>query len=410
MKETTQNMENPSLSFYGLGIAPKILEILANLKFQIPTPIQHKAIPLAIEGKDIIGIAQTGTGKTMAFAIPMIQHLAQTKSRGLIIVPTRELAVQVQESMSKIVQGFGIRSVVLIGGESMHTQIQALKRSPRIIIATPGRLLDFLRQKQLHLKDIDVLVLDEADRMLDMGFAPDIEQIIKMVPAQRQTLFFSATMPPEIMKMASRYMKLPVNVEIAPHGTSAEHVTHEVFIVHKDMKRTLLGKLLKQFRGSILLFCRTKMGARKIARQLRDWGHNSAEIHSDRSLAQRRQALEGFKTGRFRILVATDIASRGIDVKGIELVINYDLPDQAENYVHRIGRTGRAGLAGHAISIVTPEQRNDIGNIERLIKIVLPISQHPEIPQMEFEKPQRVFSAQSFRSRGGRRPFGRRRR
>ncbi|MDO8580413.1 MAG: DEAD/DEAH box helicase, partial [Candidatus Omnitrophota bacterium] len=325
-------MENPSLSFYGLGIAPKILEILANLKFQIPTPIQHKAIPLAIEGKDIIGLAQTGTGKTMAFAIPMIQHLAQTKSRGLIIVPTRELAVQVQESMSKIVQGFGIRSVVLIGGESMHTQIQALKRSPRIIIATPGRLLDFLRQKQLHLKDIDVLVLDEADRMLDMGFAPDIEQIIKMVPAQRQTLFFSATMPPEIMKMASRYMKLPVNVEIAPHGTSAEHVTHEVFIVHKDMKRTLLGKLLKQFRGSILLFCRTKMGARKIARQLRDWGHNSAEIHSDRSLAQRRQALEGFKTGRFRILVATDIASRGIDVKGIELVINYDLPDQAENY------------------------------------------------------------------------------
>ena len=207
--------------------------------------------------------------------------------------------------------------------------------------------------------------------------------------------------------MASRHMKMPVNVEIAPSGTSAEHVTHELFIVHRDMKKELLGKLLKQFRGSVLLFCRTKMGARKIARLLRDGGHSCAEIHSDRSLGQRRQALEGFRSGRYRILVATDIASRGIDVKGIELVINYDLPDQAENYLHRIGRTGRAGRSGHAISLATPDQRNDVLNIERLIKIALPISKHPEIPPVDFGKPQKVFSAGSRRP-GRRRGFFRR--
>ena len=394
------------MSFQELGLAPKLSEVLDSLKFNVPTPIQRQAIPQALDGDDIIGIAQTGTGKTMAFSLPMVQHLASNNAKGLILVPTRELAVQVEESVNKIARPFQIRTVVLIGGESFGKQFKDLSRKPRIIIATPGRLIDLMEQKKVHLKDVKILVLDEADRMLDMGFAPQIERILKTVPTERQTMLFSATMPPEIVRMASKHMHTPVHVEIAPAGTTAEHVTHELFIVNQEMKKALLRKLLDQYRGSVLLFCRTKMGAKRAAMDLRKNGFAAAEIHSDRSLKQRQEALEGFKKGKYRILAATDIAARGIDVKNISLVINYDLPDELENYVHRIGRTGRAGVSGHAISFARPDQRSEVICIERLIKSTVPISKHPDMPDVDFHKPQ-TFSFSS-RRRGG--PVRRRRR
>jgi len=374
-------------SFYNLGIAPKILEVLDGMRFTVPTPIQHKAIPIGIEGKDIIGIAQSGTGKTLAFAIPIIQQFAQKKGRCLVLAPTRELAIQIDEAFQKIAQLFGIRTAVLIGGASMHLQLQALRRNPRIIIATPGRLIDHMNQRTVMLVDVNILVLDEADRMLDMGFLPDIKRILKFIPKDRQTMLFSATIPGEIMEIASAYMKLPVRVEVAPSGTTAERIIQEIFVVRKDMKKELLSKLLYQYHGPVLIFSRTKIGASKITRFIRELGHRAAEIHSDRSLPQRREALEGFKSGKYRILVATDIAARGIDVIGIELVINYDLPEDIENYVHRIGRTGRAGHEGRAISFATPDQGADVRNIEKLIKIDLRIIEHPDIPREKFFHP-----------------------
>ena len=373
-----------SNTFYGLGIAPKILEILGRMNFTVPTPIQHKAIPVAIEGKDIIGVAQTGTGKTLAFAIPIIQRLSQTKGRALILVPTRELALQVDETFQKLAPLFGIKTVVLIGGASMQNQLQMLRRNPRVLIATPGRLVDHMTQRTIMLADVNILVLDEADRMLDMGFLPQIERILRFIPRDRQTMLLSATIPQTIVKIAAAYMKLPISVEVAPSGTTAEGITQELFIVKRDSKKDLLRKVLNQYHGSVLLFSRTKIGATKITRMIRNMGHTVAEIHSDRSLNQRKEALEGFKLGKYRILVATDIAARGIDVTGIELVLNYDLPEDAENYVHRIGRTARAGLEGRAISFATPEQGEDVRNIEKLVKYPLPISEHPEFPKEKF--------------------------
>ncbi len=370
--------------FFGLGIAPKILDILEEIKFKIPTPIQAKAIPLGIAGKDIIGIAQTGTGKTHSFAIPMVQRLLQIEGKGLILAPTRELALQIDEAFQPLAKPFAIKTACLIGGASMSDQATALYKNPRIITATPGRLIDHMKQWNLTLEDVGVLVLDEADRMLDMGFAPQIDQIFRFLPKQRQTMLFSATMPKEIMKMAADQMKLPVSVEIAPSGTTAEKITQELFIVRKEAKLKLLGKILAQYHGSVLLFSRTKYNAPKIVRAVRQMGYTAAEIHSNRSLPQRRQALEGFKSGRYRVLVATDIAARGIDVTGIELVLNYDLPDDAQNYVHRIGRTGRAGQKGHAISFATPDQKTDVADIEKIIRTTLPISKHPEITQEHF--------------------------
>lgn len=379
---TTQKHEQPS--FYGMGIAPKILSILEEIKFKTPTPIQSRTIPLAIEGNDIIGIAQTGTGKTHSFAIPMVQRLMQVKGIGLVLAPTRELAIQINEAFANLVRAFNIKTACLIGGASMQDQITALRKNPRIIIATPGRLLDHMKRWNVVLDDTAMLVLDEADRMLDMGFAPQIQQILRFVPKNRQTMLFSATIPKEIMQMAAQHMKLPLSVEIAPSGTIAERVTQELFIVKRDNKLQLLSKILSQYHGSILLFSRTKHNARKIAKSIRDMGHRAIEMHSDRSLNQRREALEGFKSGKYKVLVATDIAARGIDVIGIELVLNYDLPEDAQNYVHRIGRTGRAGHKGHAISFATPDQKRDVNDIEKLIRVTLPVSKHPQIPSEQF--------------------------
>lgn len=392
--------------FYGLSIAPKLLDKLEAVGFTKPTPIQQKAIPVIIEGKDMIGIAQTGTGKTLAFGIPMIQRLTQSRGRGLVLVPTRELAIQVKESIAPFAQTLGMHIAVLIGGEAMGSQISALRKNPQIIIATPGRLMDHLNQKLVRLNNVAVLVLDEADRMLDMGFAPQIKEILKFVPKERQTLLFSATMPAEIVKIAAVHMHLPVSVEIAPAGTAAEKVSQEMFVVKKDLKEKLLERILKQYTGSVLLFTRTKRGAHKVAQYLRGIGQMAAEIHSDRTLGQRKESLLGFKTGRYRVLVATDIAARGIDVRGIELVINYDLPDDPENYVHRIGRTGRAGHEGHAISFATPDQGNDVRSIERLIKTSITQSKHPDVPgenfssqAQSFSRPTRFRNPRQFRAR-----------
>jgi ATP-dependent RNA helicase RhlE len=367
-------------SFFGLGIAPGILQVLDALRFNVPTPIQEKAIPIAIEGKDVVGVAQTGTGKTLAFGVPMVQRLAQDKSRGLVLVPTRELARQVNDDVARIARAFKMRTTVVIGGESMARQIQQLKEHPRIIIATPGRLNDHLDEHRLRLDDVSILVLDEADRMLDMGFLPQIERIVRLVPKKRQTMLFSATMDGPILSIASRYMHLPIRTEIAPSGTAIDLVTQELFVVPKDLKGKLLSQLLKQYHGSVLLFVRTKRSASKVARLLRQSGQAAAEIHADRSQPQRRAAMEGFKSGKFRVLVATDIAARGIDVKDIEVVINYDLPDEPGNYVHRIGRTGRAGKSGHAITFATPDQGSEVKAIERFMRAPIPVSQHPDIP------------------------------
>jgi len=295
-------------------------------------------------------------------------------------VPTRELALQVHEDLAKLVRAFKLRSAVVIGGESMGHQIRQLKEHPHIIIATPGRLNDHLEQRQVRLADVSILVLDEADRMLDMGFLPQIERIIKLIPKSRQTMLFSATMQSSVLTIASRYMHLPVRTEIAPSGTATDLVTQEILFVQKDHKARLLGQVLTQYAGSVLLFVRTKRGAGRVARLLREMGHTAAEIHADRTQPQRKEALRRFKTGEYRILVATDIAARGIDVKDIELVINYDLPDEIGNYVHRIGRTGRAGKRGHAIAFATPDQRSDVREIERFMCAAIPVSRDSEIP------------------------------
>lgn len=379
-KPTNVAEADSGAGFLGLGIFPKILDMLSSGGFKNPTPIQKKAIPPAIEGKDIVGIAQTGTGKTLAFGIPLLQKIMTENAKCLVVLPTRELALQINESLHKIARGMGLKTAVLIGGTSMWPQIKDIQRNPNIIIGTPGRIIDHVDQKNLHLSNINILVLDEADCMFDMGFAPQVAKILQTLNKQRQTMLFSATMPEAIAKIASIHMKLPLRVEIAKQGTTAEKVEHELFFVRKDQKIRLLAKLLIDYKGSVLIFSRTKHGAKKICQQIEGMGIKAGEIHSNRSLAQRRQALEGFKIGRFRVLVATDIASRGIDVKGIELVINFDLPESAGDYVHRIGRTGRAGAPGKAISFVMPEQKHKVRDIERLIRAVLPVSQLPVLP------------------------------
>ena len=365
--------------FFGLGIAPKLLDAVDRLNITEPTPIQAQAIPVAISGQDVMGIAQTGTGKTFAFGIPMLQRLAQVKGRGLVILPTRELALQVAESLEQIGGSVGLRTAVLIGGVDMRKQIRALARKPHVIIGTPGRINDHLEQKTVDLKDVRILVLDEADRMLDMGFAPQIRRIVAHVPKERQTMLFSATMPRDIVQMASSYMKLPVRVEVAPAGTASERVSQELIIVPKPQKLGVLETLLTEDRGSVLVFTRTKHGARKLCRVIKDMGHTSAELHSNRSLNQRKEALQGFKTGKYRVLVATDIAARGIDVRGIELVVNFDIPENPEDYVHRIGRTGRAGREGRAISLASPDQIRLVKDIERLVRKPLPLKSMPSV-------------------------------
>ncbi|MDD5251311.1 MAG: DEAD/DEAH box helicase [Patescibacteria group bacterium] len=376
--EETEEPDRPT--FDGLGLSPKLLESLKILKFEYPTPIQFQAIPAALDGQDVVGIAQTGTGKTLAFGLPMIQRIGKKGGKGLVVLPTRELALQVDEMLLAVAKRLGLRTAVIIGGASIEPQKQAIAAKPHIVIGTPGRIIDHLEQRTLDLSDVSVLVLDEADRMLDMGFLPQIRRILSVVPRERQTMLFSATMPDEVMTIAAKQMKSPVRVEVARAGTPAELVEHELFVCQKDQKNRLLERILTDNPGSVLVFSRTKFGARRICRAVNAMGHRAAEIHSDRSLAQRREALDGFKAGKYRVLVATDIAARGIDVSDIGFVINYDVPENPEDYVHRIGRTGRAGQKGRAITFAMPDQGEEVQQIEMLTRLLLPITPLPELP------------------------------
>lgn len=395
-------MNTSNAGFYHLGIAPDMLKVLDRLKLVTPTPIQLQAIPIALEGKDIVGVAQTGTGKTLAFGIPTIQHLAAEGGQALILVPTRELAMQVDDALEPLLKAFEMTSAVLIGGMKMHGQIMDLKRNPSVIIATPGRMNDHIYQGTIGLGDVSVVILDEADRMLDMGFEPQVRSILRCVTNKKQTMLFSATMPPDILKLATNYMELPLTIEIAPSGTTVKDVSQELFIVKESSKNDLLRSLLQKYHGPVLVFIRTKMKASRVTRNIRAMGAKVAEIHSDRSMGQRNQAMEGFRRGRYRVLVATDIAARGIDVSMIELVINYDLPDDTENYVHRIGRTGRAGKEGHAVTFATPTQSHDIHKIESMIRMTLPRSRHPKFVNANFEE----GGFKPARRPGGRQPSG----
>lgn len=372
--------------FTDFDLQDAILDALGKKGIHSPTPIQHQAIPLALQGKDLIGIAQTGTGKTFSFGLPMLEQLSQGKKRGLIVLPTRELAYQVEEELRPFADALRIRTTVFVGGASMRQQIQSLKRNPRILIATPGRLSDHLRQKTVTLQEVEVLVLDEADRMLDMGFKPQIDHILSFVPKERQTLLFSATMPQNIVQLATSQMQMPLRIEIAPESTTASTVEQELIVVRQQEKRTLLELLLNEHEGQVLVFSRTKHGAKKLTKALNDANFSAAEIHANRSLVQRRAALDGFKKGKYRVLIATDIASRGIDVTGLDLVVNYDLPDDAADYVHRIGRTGRSGRSGRAISFATPTQAKHIREIEKLIRSPIKRRTHEALPEVELEK------------------------
>jgi len=379
-------MSEKHSGFYSLHLNPKLLGVLDSMNFTEPTPIQKKAIPKALNKSDVIGLAQTGTGKTLAFALPMLQKINSSGGRGLVLVPTRELAFQAAENIEKFLPVMELKATVIIGGASGSVQYKQLKENPDIIIATPGRLIEHLCQKNTDLSDVHTFVLDEADRMLDMGFLPQVERIMKFLPEDRQTMLFSATMPDEIASLVRRYMKNPARVEVSPQGTAPELVKQELYIVERGKKTELLGRLLDTYWGSVLLFVRTRYNAKKIAKLIRSFPHSVAELHSNRSMNQRKEALEGFKSGKYRILVATDIAARGIDVTGIELVINYDLPDETENYVHRIGRTGRAGHPGHSITFAAPDQEFEIRAIEKMIRKQLTVVRLPEFTADKFVK------------------------
>lgn len=406
MNKDSQNREP---RFTDLGLSPDLIEILKKINFTVPTPIQYQAIPLGLAGKDVVGIAQTGTGKTLAFCLPMLQNLKKNKGGiGLIVVPTRELAYQVREEIDKVGGRLGVKSAILVGGANIMDQIRALKRGADIIVATPGRLNDHIVRKSVKLDKVSVVVLDEADRMLDMGFAPQINKILESVPNERQMMLFSATMPPAVARIGHGYMKNPETVTVASEGVSAKNVDQGIYYVEPSNKFRLLQDLLREYKGNpVLVFCRTKHGTKKMACVLSKEGFPSEELHSNRTLGQRRRALDNFKKGKSRVLVATDVAARGIDVKEIALVVNYDLPDQNEDYVHRIGRTGRAGHKGKAVSFVMPDQFRDMKVIESLVGKQIRVLEAPgTLTVADIDKISHRYSKPSPRGkgRGGRRP------
>lgn len=362
------------MTFRELNISEPILKALVNKKYETPTPIQQKAIPVALSGRDLLGIAQTGTGKTAAFAIPIIQHLNQVKPinkkreiKALILTPTRELAIQIDECFADYAKYTELRHTVIFGGVNQNPQVDALRRGTDIVIATPGRLLDLINQRYIALSQISHFVLDEADRMLDMGFIHDIKRILPLLPVKRQTLFFSATMPGAIANLSKTILNNPAKVEVAPVSSVVDTIEQHLYFVEKPQKSDLLVSLLRQEHDkSVLVFSRTKHGADKIARTLSKKGIDCESIHGNKSQGARQRALTNFKSGTTRVIVATDIAARGIDIVNLEIVINYDLPDVAETYVHRIGRTGRAGKSGTALTFCSPEERTMVRDIQKL--------------------------------------------
>ncbi|MBI1963480.1 MAG: DEAD/DEAH box helicase [Candidatus Rokubacteria bacterium] len=355
-------------TFQDLPLTPGMLEGIARAGYTTPTPIQAQAIVPILEGRDVIGCAQTGTGKTAAFAIPTIERLLKQGRSGprvLVLAPTRELALQIAETFDTLGGAQGIRSAVLIGGEAMGPQLTALGRRPDVIVATPGRLFDHLERRTANLGTIRLVVLDEADRMLDMGFAPQVDRILRVVPLDRQTLCFSATMPKEVERLVREHLVRPVRIDAGTVARPVAGVTQVLYRAQTQDKTPLLLKLLGQERGQTLVFTRTKHRADRVARAVQAAGHRVTRLHADRSMSQRREALDGFRNGRYRVLIATDIAARGIDVPEITHVVNFDMPHTAEDYIHRIGRTARAEASGRASSLAAPEEHEQLRAIER---------------------------------------------
>lgn len=381
--------------FTDLKIIKPILEALKNQGYAQPTPIQEKAIPTILETKDFLGCAQTGTGKTAAFAIPILQLLAERKGpknnhiKALILTPTRELAIQIEENFEAYGKNLPVKTLVVFGGVKQHAQENALKKGVDVLVATPGRLLDFISQGIISLKHLEIFVLDEADRMLDMGFVHDVKRIIKLIPQKRQTLFFSATMPKEIESLANSILTNPVKVNVAPVSSTAETINQKVYFVERTDKLELLTHLLKNdISEAALVFSRTKHGADKIARKLQSQKISAEAIHGNKSQNARQNALNNFKSGKTRILVATDIAARGIDIDDLKYVVNFELSDVSETYVHRIGRSGRAGAEGNSISFVDGLDLLNLKNTEELIGKKIPVEKnHPyHAPDLKVEK------------------------
>ncbi len=367
------------VSFADLKLAPEILKALTESGYTTPTPVQAQAIPLVLEGNDLMAGAQTGTGKTAAFALPMLQKLLPLASsstsparhpvRALILVPTRELAIQVEESVKTYAKHTHLRSLVVFGGVDIKTQTPHLKTGVEILVATPGRLLDHIEQKTVQLNLVQMLVLDEADRMLDMGFMPALKRILALLPRQRQSLMFSATFSDEIKKLSEDFMNYPTLIEVARSNAMADNITQKVYLVEQTDKHQLLAQLLRgDDAKQVIVFTKTKLTASRLAHQLQREGVSADAIHGDKSQLERMHALDDFKLGKVAVLIATDVAARGLDIDHLPMVINYEIPHAAEDYVHRIGRTGRAGASGIAISLVSPEEEKYLVEIEKLIK------------------------------------------
>ena len=372
------------MTFDHFGLSPEILRAVSEQGYEIPTPIQEQAIPLVAQGRDVMGRAQTGTGKTAAFALPMLQRLrahantsfspARHPVRALILTPTRELAVQVHDSFRTYGKHVPLRYAVVYGGVPMDPQTRQLLAGVEVLVATPGRLLDHVGQRTVNLSQVEILVLDEADRMLDMGFLPDIRRIVDLLPNRKQTLLFSATFSTEIRALARTLLNDPVSVDIEPQTTSADTVEQVVYLVDSDRKRELLAELVrKRNLHQVLVFTRTKLMAGRLASQLDRDGVEAISIHGDRSQPERERALADFKSGTVRVLVATDVAARGLDIDALPIVVNFELPHTPHDYVHRIGRTGRAGAVGEAISLVAPEEEDYLRAVNRLLKRDLPV-------------------------------------
>ena len=380
------------MQFKDLKIIEPILKALKEENYTEPTPIQEKAIPLILQGNDVLGSAQTGTGKTAAFAIPILQHLVRDRNtdnsprkiKSLIITPTRELAIQIGISFAVYGKFTGIKNTVVFGGVKQGAQTNALRKGVDILVATPGRLLDLMNQGFISLNTIEYFVLDEADRMLDMGFINDIRKIISKLPAKRQSLFFSATMPDNIVKLSRKILTNPQKVDVSPISSTAETIRQYLYYTNRITKKDLLLHILRDKEiDQVLLFSRTKHGADKIARNLKKNKIKSAAIHGDKAQHNRQKVLAQFKAGEIRVLAATDIAARGIDIDKLKYVINYDIPNVAETYVHRIGRSGRAGEEGNAISLCEPEENAFIRDIEKLINLKIRVVNENPFPQTE---------------------------
>jgi len=369
-------------TFAEIDLIAPLQRALVDEKYEIPTPIQAQTVPAALSGRDVLGCAQTGTGKTAAFALPILDRLGKQNPPSkpncpqvLVLAPTRELAIQIGDSFATYGKHLPIRHVMVYGGVSQTSQVRALSRGAHILVATPGRLLDLMNQGYIHLHHLQVFVLDEADRMLDMGFLPDLKKIIKQLPENRQSLFFSATMPPNIIELSQRLLTNPTSVNVTPKSTSVERIEQQVYHVERDGKRDLLKTILtRPDVDRAIVFSRTKRGANMLAQKLLLSGIKAAAIHGNKSQGARQRALEAFRTKQVEVLVATDVAARGIDIDGVTHVINYDLPAEPESYVHRIGRTGRAGAAGLAISFCGSDERSDLHAIEKLIGQKIPLA------------------------------------